>query len=243
MSGLDDRRASQHLDDARCTDAVLGLLDDEARASMLRHVAGCAECAARLRAHAAAAERAQADWRSRSAAGPAPVTPLPVRRPPALRRALVATLAAAAVVAVMFAVPLLRTRPVSDGSAPWLADPGELVRVREGAASDPRLASGLQAYARRDLAAAERDLEAAQVTGSAAHVRALYLAQVRHARGDAAGALDLLRHVAWDEVPEPWRRDGLRLLARALRAAGQGAAADTIEHALRTLDPGILYQP
>jgi hypothetical protein len=124
-----------------------------------------------------------------------------------------------------------------------LPAPGAEVRTREGGAEDPHLTAGLAAYAAHDFVTAERELRAAQLDGSAEMLRRLYLAQVRMQRGDARTAVQLLRGVEWKVVPEPWRRDGVALLARALRATGADASADSIEHALGAADPATPLLP
>ena len=231
MSAIEPIERTPHLDDHACADLVLGLLPPGERAEQLAHAAACPECEARLRAHAATAERAAYD-RPR---------PAPARLPRVRRHALV--LAAAAALAVVLALPLLRLRAPGPAGPPLLPAPGEPVRTREGSGEDPHLTAGLAAYARHDLATAERELAAARPAGGAEPMRRIYLADVRLARGDAAGAASLLRGLAWLSVPEPWRRDAARLYARALRGSGNGVTADSIERALRALPPGTPFVP
>ena len=224
-----------HLDDARCADVVLGLLPAAERSAALAHAAGCPACEERLRAHAAAAERAAVD-----APGAATSTPRAAwfRRPlPAL------ALAAAATVIVAGALPMLRPAPRLPDATGSLPAPGAYVGTREGVAEDAHLTAGLAAYAAHDLEAADRELSAARPSGTSEHLRRVYLADVRLARGDARGALALLRGLNWAYVPEPWRRDAAVLYARALRRAGEGSSADSIERALRTLDPATPFIP
>jgi hypothetical protein len=152
-------------------------------------------------------------------------------------------LAAAAALAVLFASPQFLSHGDHASNALLLPAPGAQVRTREGGAEDPHLTAGLAAYAARDLATAERELLAVHAGGGAESMRRLYLAQVLVARGNARAAVDLLRGIEWRTVPEPWRRDGVTLLAHALRATGADASADSIEHALHTLDPATPLVP
>jgi len=141
------------------------------------------------------------------------------------------------------ALPLLRHRALEPETAHWLPDAGEVVRSREGEAEDPRLEAGLEAYRAHDLVAADRELSAARATGDADQLRRLYLAHVRLARGDARSSLELLRSLDWRLIPEPWRREGITLLARALRRAGEISSADSLERALRATDPTTPFIP
>ena len=230
--------ATVHLDDLRCADVVLGLLSEGERAQALAHVAGCPVCESRLRAHAAADARAAFDRPGRETTR---VTALPVawyRRPVA---GLV--LAAAATLIAVGALPLLRGGARAPEPARELPAPGERVRTREGLPEDPHLAAGLDAFAKHDFATADRELSQAKGSGTGEQMRRLYLADVRLARGDAHGAVALLRSLRWLDVPEPWRRDAAGLLVRALRKAGEGAEADSIERALRSLEPGTPFVP
>jgi hypothetical protein len=233
-------RGDGHLDDHRCADLTLGLLDDAEREAAFAHLAGCPACEARLRSHAGAAARARADLAARAAPA-ATVTPLP--RPARARRALVPALAIAATLVAVALLPRALQHPAPAVSGAWLPAPGELVRLREGTTVDPRLAAGLEAYERHDLATAERELAAARTGGPAESLRRLYLAHARLAHGDAHQAVALLRGVDWRLVPEPWRREGALLFARALRADGRPAAADSLEHALRVTDPSTPVLP
>jgi hypothetical protein len=224
---------SGHLDDARCADLVLGLMPAAERERALAHAATCATCEDMLRAHVGAGERAWADAPGRAATGR--VFPLPSRR--------VWVLAAAAALAVVFASPQFLSHGDRASNALLLPLPGAEVRTRDGGAEDPHLTAGLKAYAAHDFATAERELLAARAEGGAESMRRLYLAQVRMARGDARAAVGLLRGIEWRTVPEPWRRDGVTLLAHALRATGADVSADSIEHALRVLDPATPLVP
>jgi hypothetical protein len=231
-----------HLDDACCADLVLGLLDAEARRRTLHHAATCPPCETRLRAHVGAAERARGDWVLAGAAAPEPgpaarVVPLTPRR-----LWWRGALAAAALLLAALALPLLLTlAPERPGSL--LPQPGDAVLTREGEAADPRLTAGLEAWRRHDLATAERELSAARAGGSTDPIRRLYLADALLERGDARAALALLRGLDWKAIPEPWRRDGAGVLARALRATGANGAADSLERALRTQGPGTPLVP
>jgi len=224
----------RHMDEARCADLVLGLLSAAERDGALAHAAECPRCESMLRAHVSAGERAWMDAPGRERAP---------RRILAMPPARVWVVAAAAALAAVFATPRLVSHGDHATHSLLLPPPGEPVRTREGGGEDAHLGAGLAAYAANDLATAERELSAANVTGSSETMRRLYLAQVRFARGDSRTAAALLRSLDWRTVPEPWRRDGVLLLARALRATGANAAADSIEQALRTLDPATPLVP
>jgi hypothetical protein len=217
-----------HLSDARCADLVLGLLAPDERAGDLAHAERCAPCAERLRAHVAATFRARADR-------PGAILAIPRAGRARGWRSLGAGGAAAA--ALLLAMLLW---PRSTGHAPvpglttrWLATPTEGTLMRAGESIDPRLTAGLDAYAKRDLATAERELKAARASEGAEQARRLYLAHVLLLRHDAHGALALLRSLDYIELPGAVSRDAVRLLADALRAEGSVDSADSLEQALR----------
>ncbi len=228
MNRPDDAIVPPHLDDARCADLVLGLLPAREREAALAHASECPACESRLRAHASAGERARAD-----APGRATVTPLPAPRPRRTAWAALAAAAAAAIAVGVFTWPH-PGGPVDAG--PWLPDPGQEIRTRSDAATDPHLAAGLSAYRDRDLARACAELRAARTEGPAEALRKLYLGHAMLASGDADGAASVLRGVEWRFVPEPWRRDGFATLARALRASGHAGGADSVERVLARPD-------
>ncbi len=209
-----------HIDDALCADLALGLLHVGERERAWRHATICEPCAVRLRSHIAATQRTLAD--ARAEAG---------RRPARFQVWAVLPLAAAAAVVLVMAWP--RTRlPLAQQETHWLSAPTEGLLLREGQQEDAHLASGFAAYARRDLVSAERELTAAHADGASEQARRLYLAHVMVLAGRESEALLLLRSLAWAELPLAVQRDGVALLARALRATGAGASADSIDHAL-----------
>ena len=152
------------------------------------------------------------------------------------------TLSAAALLLFAVAWPLVSRAPYQD-RAPWLPPAGEPVRTREGETEDPRIAAGLAAYEARDFETANRELSAARATGATELMRRLYLGHVRLERGDSRGAVAMLSSLEWKLVPEPWRREGVRVLARALRHDGDAASADSIERALRQSEPTTPFVP
>jgi hypothetical protein len=164
------------------------------------------------------------------------------RRPPVWRDARVLTVAAAALFLFAVAWPLIARGPWISRPT-WLPAAGEVVRTREGETEDPRIAAGLAAYERRDLETAERELSAARASGATDLLRRLYLGHVRLERGDPHGAVEMLNALPWKLVPEPWRREGVRVLARALRQDGDAARADSIERALRQSDVSAPFVP
>ncbi|MFN8589170.1 MAG: hypothetical protein U0704_15365 [Candidatus Eisenbacteria bacterium] len=222
------------MSDAQCADIVLGLLDAREREGLLEHARECAACEARLRAHAGAVERAQADWSERVERLPLPLRP---------RRALPlpALFAAAAALVAVLALPLALRRGERAADAPaWLPPAGESVRLRGAEEPDAHLTAGLAAYEARDLATAERELKAAHADGAAETLRRLYLGNVLVARGRAQEASAVLGEVRWYQVPEPWRHQGARTWAQALRTLGEFARADSVE---RSLQPDSLLRP
>jgi len=236
MSATELRLDDRHLDDARCADLHLGLLPARERTATLEHLAACAACESRFRAHVAAAERAAVDAPGARARIVSPVA--------WYRRPATAWLAAAAAVLVIAGtIPMLRPAPPVHDAPGHLPPPGAAVGTRAGEGEDAHLTAGLDAVARHDLVTADRELSAARTTGGAEMLRRVYLADVKLARGDARAAIELLRGVRWLDVPEPWRRDAVALYARALRRAGEGAAADSIERALAARDPSTPFVP
>lgn len=224
--------AAAHLDDARCADLALGLLAPDAAARDLAHAADCPACEARLRAHTRAHDRA----RARRAAGiGAAMVSQPAR---AWWRRPVVGLAAAAALAVAVGAPFYTRHPTRFGAAaPWLPTGSGV--VQRAAAGDPHLTAGLAAYARHDVATAERELAAAKASGSAEAARRVFLASAVLARGDAERAIVLLESVDFEiDVPEPWRTAGLRTLEVAWRRAGRTPQADSLAHALDARESG-----
>ena len=237
MNATHEAATLQHLGDGQCADLVLGLVPGEARELWLNHAAGCPECEARLKSHLGAVERGRAEWRARTPRGSVLPRAIPYRGTP-----LVA-LAAAAVLAVAIALPLLDRSPASSVSNPWLTGLGESVRTRGGDVEDPHLTLGMQAYAAHDLRSADRELTKARATGASESMRRLYLAHVRLSLGRSLESVELLSSLNWRSIPEPYRREGVELLARALRAGGKIAAADSIESTLRAIPPGTPFLP
>jgi hypothetical protein len=218
-SGIEARR---HLDDARCADLVLGLLEaPRAKKALAR--AQMPGLRRRLRSHAGQPARRPTGTRAsrpRVALHPRRGVPLPT------------LFAAAAVLVAVAALPLLRTRPHAGDGVAWLPAPGESVRMRGETAPDSRLSAGLAAYEARDLETAQRHLEAAKTEGAAEEVRRLYLGHILVAKGRVQEGAELMGGIRWVLVPEPWRHEGARAWARALRAIGDFARADSVERSL-----------
>jgi hypothetical protein len=240
------RARAAHLDEPSCADLVLGLLEAREREKVLDHAAECPDCEARLKAHAGAAARAEAELRvglGQPITGSGAQGRVVRMRPP-WRAPRILGLVAAAVLVLSIGLPWLARRgPVDRDVARWLPVSGELIRNREIEEADPRLAAGLAAYRARDLAAADRELSAARASGGAERLRQLCLAHVKLERGDARGSLALLRGVEWRMVPEPWRREGVALLVRALRENGERESADSLERELARLGPATPLMP
>jgi hypothetical protein len=235
--------ATSHLDDERCADLVLGLLKDTDRRAAVEHAARCLDCAARLRSHVAAAVRAAADEPAASGAGlREPEAGRVVVLPRTARRGWLLLPAAAALVVVSLWLPRAGG-PGRSGAGEWLPPPGEAVLARGEAPLDGHLAAGFAAYARRELAAVERELSAVQAEGGAEQARRLYLAHALLARGEHARALELLRSLDFRELPLGVSRAAAGLLARALRAGGAQAAADSLERRLRETPAWVPVRP
>jgi hypothetical protein len=224
-----------HLDDARCADLVLGLLEPGERAQALAHAQVCGVCETRLRAHVGASERAQADRLTL-------VETLPLRAARPHWGLITGGLAAAAAITLVFAMPMLRPH-VPARAATALPVPGDEVLSRDSGVIDPHLAAGLAALRAHDMATARLELTAANTTGTAEIVRRLYLAQVLEASSDAEGALAQLRGVRFADLPEPWRTSGTQLFARVLRRTGHAATADSVEASLTGAQSGTSRLP
>jgi hypothetical protein len=212
-----------HLDDARCADLVLGLLPDAEYQRVVAHARQCTACALRLRVHVAAGFRARADR-----PGAILALPRPERR--RVARFLGGGAAAAAVLLAVVLWPRATLR--TPAAVAWLATPSAGTLIRSGDAADARLEAGFAAYARRDLATAERELSAAHVADGAEQARRLYLAHVKLLHHDTRGALELLRSLDYIDLPAAVEHDAVRLLAQALRAEGEHDPADSLERAL-----------
>jgi hypothetical protein len=219
------------LDDSRCADLVLGLLSPAERERLLAHARSCSVCARRLQSHVSAFEAAR---------------PGPSSRHRTRARTLPAWAWLPAAAAIVLVSVILWPRPhvaVTTASPHWLPVPAEGVLLREGQAEDPHLAAGFAAYARHDLVSAARELEAARTQDAGEQARRLYLAHVRLLQGRSGESLALLRSLTWSMLPGAVQRDGVALLARALRATGDAAAADSLEHALATTPEWVPVQP
>ena len=224
---------SPHLDDLRCTDLVLELLTPDQRRDALAHAGSCPDCAARLRSHVAAVQRMRSDL-----PGPRRSRVQKLTRPGTLAPALAAAAALVMLVWWPRGSERIDVRPTH-----WLETPTDGVLLREGEAEDPHLAAGFMAYARHDLPAARRELEAAHAGETAEQARRVYLAHVLLLQGDANSALELLRSVSWIELPASIHRQATELLVQALRATGHPASADSLEHALRTTPEWVPLLP
>lgn len=225
-----------HLDEHRCAELVLGLAGAEEREAAVAHAERCEACAVRLRAHVAAQARMLADQPAEPSAG----APSAIRRMPRLRYWLPAA-AALAVVSVLLARSLAPPAP-APGSR-WLPALGEPQLLRGAAPADPHLAAGLEAHARRDLETAARELALARAEGPAEQARRVYLAHTWLELGEPAKALPLLRSVNFAELPAAVSREAAGLLARALRANGHRAEADSLERLLQRTPEWVPVRP
>lgn len=223
-----------HLDDDRCAEIALSLSPERERVTALAHAARCEACAERLRSHVAASVRARADEPH------AQVRALvPARRP---RRSWLLLPAAAALVAASVWLPRA-IGPRTTREASRLPSPTEALLPRGVAPLDPRLAAGFDAHARGDLEGAVRELSAAKAEGGAEQARRLYLADALLARGEHEQALVLLRSLEFTSLPVRVSREAAALLARALRASGARARADSLERRLRETPEWVPVHP
>lgn len=225
-----------HLDEDRCAELVLGLLAEAERDAAIAHAERCEACARRLRAHVAAQARMIADHPdTRSAAAPRAI-----RRAPRVAYWLPAA-AALAVVSVLLARNL--APPAKAPEARWLPALGEPHLLRGERPGDPHLAAGMKAYAGRDLEAAARELAAARAEGPAEQARRVYLAHAWLELGEPERALPLLRSVNFAELPSAVSREAVGLFARALRATGHAADADSLERLLHRTPEWVPVRP
>lgn len=225
-----------HLHEDRCAELVLGLVGEAERETAIAHAERCDACARRLRAHVAAQARMLADR-------PAPlsaVAPRPIHRIPRLRYWLPAA-AALAVVSVLLVQRLGPQAPAPETR--WLPALGEPQLLRGATPADPHLAAGLEAYAARDLETTARELAAARAEGPAEQARRVYLAHAWLELGEPERALPLLQSVRFLELPGPVSREAVVLLARALRATGHAAEADSLERLLHRTPDWVPVRP
>jgi hypothetical protein len=236
-----------HVGDDTCLDLVYGLLDVETRCAALAHLEACSECARRLQETAASHARAEAV--AASVLG-AKRTADPRRAERETRdRAVGMTrhdavgmtrhrswlLAAAGIAALVGITWIARDRtaldppPVEDAAARLpAARLRGAIRGLSLAAGDSLIVTGLDAYNRRDYAAARAALETAGRAGRMENVRRIYLASTLLELDDAAGAADALRDVDLRWVPEPWKSEARWTLATALTRTGHFAVADSL---------------
>lgn len=245
---VDDGRMNPgHLDDDQALDLLHGLSDVASEGGLLAHLAACPKCEARFRAMAGTHERGRARAAlliaSGAEGGPLRLVPgnagAPHRPEGRLSRRAGFTiglgLAAAAAIAVLLMprlwqgrAPLL-PRPLTQSETGWLPDPQMDITLRaDGAGLGDSLRAGLTAYAKRDLAAAQRLLSCALPEGSADDVRRIYLADVELRLRHPQAALTALDDLLLDAVPQPWRDQGHWTLFHALDALDRRAAADSV---------------
>lgn len=219
-----------HLDEDRCAELVLGLVAGAEREAAIAHAERCEPCAQRLRAHVAAQARMLADQpRART-----------IRRAPRLALWLPAA-AALAVVSVLLARGVGPRAPAPEPR--WLPSLGEPHLLRGAAPADPRLVAGMKAYADRDLESAARELALARTEGPVEQARRVYLAHAWLELGEPERALPLLRSVNYPELPARFSREAAGLLARALRATGHPAEADSLERLLHRTPEWVPVRP
>ncbi len=219
-----------HLEDDEILDLVSGFVDDVTRERLIRHVASCPPCEARLREAAGSHERALA----RAARELASAAAAPRARGFGRTGRLLAM--AAGLVVVATAAFLARPRPDPASRASGEARPAWLpAAVTEGvrraggeSPAESLVVAGVHAYDRRDLHEAERLLHAPLPDGTIEWMRRLYLANTLVALGRHSEAIPLLDAPLAERLPEPWAAEWDWTLLVALQHQGQQARADSV---------------
>ena len=243
-----DPEARVHpLSEDRSLDLVNGMLGEAERAAILRHVASCAECEARLRAAAESHERAHVLAKRHGVAPSATVlaprfAPEREARARTFRQSL---LLAAAFVAIAGGALILsdlnRRHPPTHGDRAALPAPDWSVMTRdfEGTRADDSLRAGIDAYVRGDFSASRRMLEDRPAQGGMEQMRRAYLGDALLRLGDRDRAIELLTSVRLEAVPEPWRLATARALLAALEGAGRRDSADSLRRELSEYGPAL----
>jgi hypothetical protein len=248
---------SHHPDDDLLLDLVLDLLPREKEEQVLDHVAHCAACESRMRSQAGEMERLVPEasatalrhaailGRTQHGLGASAEHPgLSVAErirgwlggPWTARRILpLGGLAGSLALILILLIPRGPTIQ-SQIEANWL--PSSPALVQRGGTKDNalsgRLAEGLAAYNRHDLANAIRNLEEATVPYELEPFRRLYLANALTISGDYAQAVKVLRRYSPDFLPEPWATEGYWTLLVAFERSGRRASADSLRRLLAT---------
>ncbi len=248
---------SPHPDDDLLLDLVLDLLPREKEEQVLDHVARCRACESRMRSQAGEMERL-APEASAAALRHAAILGGTQHRfgasaarrglsvaeriggwlggPWTARRLLpLGGLAGGLALLLILLIPRDPTLQ-SQMEANWL--PSSPALVQRGGGKDNalsgRLAEGLAAYNRHDLANAVRNLEDANVPYELEPFRRLYLANALTLSGDYAQAVKVLRRYSPDFLPEPWATEGYWTLLVAFERSGRHASADSLRRILST---------
>lgn len=244
-----------HPSDDQVLDLILDLLPREREEQLLDHMSRCPACERRMLRQAAEKERlasgsvpadmlrAMAEARERQAREAPQGSHAPSmierargwfgsRRP---IRVLLPVGGGVAVLALLAFVLVSRERPAARGpEATWLPAGAALVQRggSSGSAISGRLADGLDAYNRHDLAEAIRNLEEATVPLEQEAFRRLYLASALTLSGRDAEAVRTLHGVTMEYLPEPWATEGYWTLLVALRGSGRRESADSLRQVL-----------
>jgi hypothetical protein len=83
----------------------------------------------------------------------------------------------------------------------------------------------------------------ARAEGPAEQARLVYLAHAWLELGEPGRAVPLLRSVDFVQLPAGLSREAASMLARALRASGRVAEADTLENVLRRTPEWVPFRP
>jgi hypothetical protein len=229
----------RHLGRDRCRDLLHGLLPPDEEESIVAHAASCSRCEDLLQEMVAERERLRAMEAAYLGRGEQARDGLSE----GLGRWLSDLAAAiwqpryryATALAAVAAVLLLVLWPYQGGDHEsmqphWLPAAASDIRLRDGAEgiADEDLAEGLAAYASRDLNEAIARLQRAELTGPLETIRRVYLGNALAMSGEHHEALELLRTITIDPLPDPWRSETLWTLYVALRASGRADSADSL---------------
>ncbi len=219
-------------------DLLLGLLDEEASSQVLAHLDACPACEEAFRRQYADQQHLLATrelrttdsgqlevMRRKASSSAKPRLRLIHRRP--MMRVAIPLLAAAAVLFLLWFWP--GEGPEAEGSR-WLPVPAKGLLIRQGAPTGDSadLTAGLDAYARKDLAAAIDLLSRARSEGTLDLVRRVYLGSALLQASRPAEAADMLVTVTSQPLPDPWGSESRWNLYLALAGSGLRVEAATL---------------
>ncbi|GEM_PF-3228318 len=256
-------RQVPHVSDDTLLDLLHHLLSESEAGQVLTHLAACPGCEDRFRERVAEQERLRATRVLRVAPGgglvierPTPEIPGQVEAGGGMWNALgrrwagfvegfrrpqyrwAGGLVVAVAVLLLVLVPRFGGLSGGDGLV-WLPNSFDDARYRSSSPGvlDGDLASGLEAYANRDIDRAIRFLGRAEASGALETVRKVYLGSALAWKGEYERAADVLEGVASRALPDPWGREAWWTLYVALKKSGRTAEADSLLSVLAA-EPG-----